>query len=394
MGIGDQASNTGLQRITLPDAESATPESDLERAVVGLLAVRQAPKLVFQPIVDLQRQVVVGYEVLSRFQGPPSATPDRWFAAATRIGKSAELEALVIEHALSAREQLPPNCFLSINVAPEALLSAPVRTLLRRRPLARLVFELTEHSVVSDYGVLARAIAEVRELGAFVAVDDAGAGYASLQHILALRPDFVKLDRALIAGLQLDEAKAALVEMFGGFTSRIDSWLLAEGIEERDELMRLVQLGVPLGQGYLLGRPQPDMRGIDPKLTASLPSLFSQAEATHTLVMFAELSLTAPADDGDDDLLARLDNQPGRIGVLLLDRETRPVGFATRGGPFGIERRPAMCVLESTDAEQALRRALTRPAASRFDPLACCDERGHYRGLVPVERLVESLLRR
>ncbi|MET0284292.1 MAG: EAL domain-containing protein, partial [Polyangiales bacterium] len=182
----DPAQHTGVQRFSLSEL-GATPESDLERAVDILITARQAPKLVFQPIVDLHRQQVVGYEALSRFAGPPNATPDKWFAAAIRIGRSADLEALVIEHALAARDRLPPNCFLSINVAPEALLSAPVRALLRRRPLARLVFELTEHSVVPDYSVLSRAITDVRDLGGFVAVDDAGAGYASLQHILALR---------------------------------------------------------------------------------------------------------------------------------------------------------------------------------------------------------------
>jgi EAL domain-containing protein (putative c-di-GMP-specific phosphodiesterase class I) len=381
-----------LTRVALPDAEGAMPESELERAVDVLISARQAPKLVFQPIVDLHRQQVVGYEALSRFAGPPNATPDKWFAAAVRIGRSADLEALVIEHALAARGSLPTNCFLSINVAPDALLSRPVRALLRRRPLTRLVFELTEHSVVPDYGVLSRAIAEVRELGGFVAVDDAGAGYASLQHILALRPDFVKLDRALIAGLQLDEAKAALVEMFGGFTSRIDSWLLAEGIEERDELRRLSQLGVPLGQGYLLGRPAPAMGGMPSTFTSMMPVELPAME--HAVLHLAELALTSGVDVGDDALLATLTAQPARAGVLLLDASSRPVQLALRGGPFGIERRSAMCVLDSTDVEQALKRALTRPLASRFDPLACCDELGQYRGLVSIERLVEALLRR
>ncbi|HEY6877198.1 MAG TPA: EAL domain-containing protein, partial [Polyangiales bacterium] len=343
----DFVKQAGMQRITAPPAVRTTPESDLERAVDALVSARQAPSLAFQPIVDLQRQTVVGYEALSRFAGPPHATPDKWFAAAVRIGRSAELEALVIASALQARDQLPPNCFLSINVAPEALLAPHVRALLRRRPLSRLVFELTEHSVVVDYGVLARATAEVRDLGGFIAVDDAGAGYASLQHILALRPDFVKLDRALIAGLQLDEAKAALVEMFGGFTSRIDAWLLAEGIEERDELRRLIQLGVPLGQGYLLGRPAPEMRGIDAKFMSSVPMPTNASE--NPILHFAEVALTASVETSDEMLLASLEAHPARAGVLLLDASSKPVAFAVRAGPLGLARREAMSVLDSTD---------------------------------------------
>jgi hypothetical protein len=114
----------------------------------------------------------------------------------------------------------------------------------------------------------------------------------------------------------------------------------------------------------------------------------------HAVTHLAESALTAPVDASDDALLASLQAQPGRVGVLLLDASSRPISFALRGGPFGIERRHAICVLDSTDVEQALKRALTRPPADRFDPLACCDELGRNRGVVAIERLVEALIRR
>jgi EAL domain-containing protein (putative c-di-GMP-specific phosphodiesterase class I) len=386
----DRELTTGLHRIAREEA--AEEPASLEHAIEELLRTRRPPALVFQPIVDLQRGLTVGYEVLSRFAGPPSATPDKWFQAAYRAGRGVELEALVLEHALASRAQLPPNCFLSLNVAPEALLEPAVQSLLRGQPLSRLVLELTEHSAVADYDLLAHVIGEARTLGAFVAVDDAGAGYASLQHILALRPDFVKLDRALIAGLHLDEAKAALTEMFGGFTSRIDAWLLAEGIEERAELARLSQLGVPLGQGYLLGRPAPRMSELSAEVMSVLREPAVAAGERSKLLSLVEPHESAQASESDAALSLVLRDTGSPHWLPLLDASARPIALATRFGPDEIVRRAAMCVLDTTPVREALERALTRLPHSRFDPLMCCDDLGHYRGVVRVERLMEAVL--
>jgi EAL domain-containing protein (putative c-di-GMP-specific phosphodiesterase class I) len=368
-------------------------DPSLASALEELLFARRAPALVFQPIVDLQHAAIAGYEVLSRFPGPPSATPDRWFQAAYKMGRGAELEALVIEAVLSTRTQLPSNCFLSLNVAPEALLDARVRQLLQGQTLARLVLELTEHAAVADYTLLAHVVGEARALGAFVAVDDAGAGYASLQHILALRPDFVKLDRALIAGLHLDEAKSALIDMFGGFTSRIDAWLLAEGIEEVAELSRLSQLGVPLGQGYLLGRPVPSMSQLSEDMTRTLRRhrSVSQLEGQSVLAL-AEPHDALHAASRDEELVRRL-LQDRRLTCLpLLDDDARPVALAFHTAAGGLARRAVTCVHESVSVREALDRALTRESASRFDPLLCCNELGHFRGVLRIERLIEAAL--
>ena len=388
---------SAVQLIAVPgDAPSEVPRDVPPTTIAGalelLLSERRPPKLVFQPIVDLQRAVVAGYEVLSRFPGPPAATPDKWFLAAHAIGRANELEALVIEQALACREQLPTNCFLSLNLSPEALLDARVRRVLSARPLSRVVLELTEHAQVTDYDMVASAIAEARALGAFVAVDDAGAGYASLQHILALRPDFVKLDRALIAGLQHDEAKAALVEMFGGFTSRLDAWLLAEGIEEHAELARLVQLGVPLGQGYFLGRPAPSMGPLGGEVSGLLRPSTPPPEGDVVMLALAEPHDAVDANASDESLAARWARTPDLGCLPLLDESSRPVALAMY--LMGqLSRRPVTAVLESVSVREALERALTRPNGSRFDPLVCCNEQGHYLGLVRIERMVEVLLR-
>lgn len=371
--------------------DTGVPRAELERSVDEFLSRGHAPELYFQPIVDLGRVRVVGYELLSRFGRFPTATPDEWFAAATRIGRDDELDALVIERAIAVRDRLPPNHFLSVNISPGGLLAERVRAVLSGASLHRMVFELTEHDAVHDYDLLSRAITDVRRMGGFVAVDDAGAGYSNLQHILQIRPDFVKLDRALIAGLQTDEAKSALVEMFGNFTSRIDTWLIAEGIEDHGELRRLQQLGVPLGQGYLLGMPGTEMGTLDPAFEATLPRVASQFGET-----VGDLMLAGPTSFEDADcqsLIAIFGEHPECPGIVLLDVRAHPVRIAVRDGACGVLSRIPMTVLDTTDPLEALLRAMTRPLVNRFDPLVCCDNSGVYRGILLIEQLVQRLAR-
>jgi EAL domain-containing protein (putative c-di-GMP-specific phosphodiesterase class I) len=378
---------------TQATAPSTAPAPSIEDAIEDMIARQDEPDLVFQPIVDLQRGLNAGYEVLARFRGPPHATPDRWFIAAHAMGRGVELEALVIERALSQRRWLPESCFLSINVAPAALLEPRIQSLLRAQPLSHVVFELTEHERVADYDLLMRAIRQVKSMGALVAVDDAGAGYSSLQHILVLRPDFVKLDRALIAGLHYDEAKAALIEMFGGFSSRIDAWLLAEGVEEASELSRLIQLGVPLAQGYFMGKPAPTMRALDPGVTSAIASGVRDADR-HVLAPLVEVAPSASDQSSDAALRRQLAASHACHVIPLLDAGGRAVALGLLAHGEAVERRGVTAVLATTPVMELLQRAMTRPRLSRFDPVVCCDESGRYLGLVRIERLIEAAVSR
>lgn len=224
---------------------------------VGEVCARPAlVRTVFQPIVDIQRGAVSGFEMLARFPAARGASPPEWFAAAREHGVGDLLEARLLRTGLATREALPPNCFLTVNLSPEAAVSDEVAAVLDEAGrLDLVVIEVTEQSAVEDYGTLGRTLERLRDLGAAIAVDDAGAGYASLQHIMRLRPEFIKLDRELVAGLDTDPPKVALVEAMGSFASRIDAWIVAEGIERRGELDALRALRVPLGQGFGLGRP-------------------------------------------------------------------------------------------------------------------------------------------
>lgn len=214
----------------------------------------------FQPIVDLHSGAVVGYEALTRFtDGVP---PDARFAEAARAGLGIDLELITLRAALtSAAAVLSPTAYLSLNASPELVTSGVLRTLLGglERPL---VLEITEHIAIAEYAALR---AEVAALGPNVrlAVDDAGAGYASFRHILELAPSFVKLDIGLIRGIDHDPARQALLAGMAYFAVRRKIRLVAEGIETGAELEVLRSLAIPYGQGYLLGRPQ-DSRGPGP----------------------------------------------------------------------------------------------------------------------------------
>lgn len=204
----------------------------------------------FQPIVDLRRRTVAGYEALTRFDHPDAGVgTEQLFEAAAERGLGAELDAAALHSALSHRPDLPGNCFLTVNVEPASLLSAAVRTELGSvGSLAGLVVEITERRPW-DPQRIEPALNWLRGAGALIAVDDAGSGYAGLQQILSLRPSVLKVDRALIKDIDSNEAKVALVEMLGVFASRVDAWVLAEGVETLAEAQRLITLGIPLAQG-------------------------------------------------------------------------------------------------------------------------------------------------
>jgi EAL domain-containing protein (putative c-di-GMP-specific phosphodiesterase class I) len=225
----------------------------VDRAIRGEL-IRPA----FQPIVDIQRGVIAGYEALARFDDGPVAGPDEWLARAFQQGRLAELDAASLRASLAWRDQLPRNTFLSVNVEPVALVDPIVmRELQAHAPLDGLVLELTEHGAIPDLTNVEEAVDRLRALGALIAVDDAGAGYSGLQQILDLRPQILKLDRSLVTGIDTDEAKAALVEMVGVFANRIDAWVIAEGVETAAEAERCRRLGVPLAQGWYYAAAAP-----------------------------------------------------------------------------------------------------------------------------------------
>ncbi len=221
--------------------------------------------IVFQPVIDLRLGRIAGAEALARFATTPVRTPDLWFNEAWEVGLGVELELIAIRQALASLGSLPEGCHLAINASPETLVSPLLDAVLDGFPGDRLIVELTEHAQVDDYSNVKTATERLRARGIRLAIDDAGAGFSSLQHILHLRPDLIKLDRSLTQGIDGDPVRYALAAALVTFALSLEAEICAEGIEKDAELAALQHLGIAYGQGYFLGRPRPLPLAAPPK---------------------------------------------------------------------------------------------------------------------------------
>lgn len=213
--------------------------------------------VVFQPMVDLAAAAVIGLEALVRFDSRRARPPTGWFEQAASLGLLVELELAAARAALAHLKELPGDAFLSVNLSPATATSDPFLGEITGLVGGRVVIEITEHARVEDYEVLSRSLRRLRMEGVRLAIDDAGAGFASLQHIVRLSPDFIKLDITLTRGIDADPVRRALATALISFASEIGAALIAEGIETEAEFHTLRGLGVPYGQGFYFGEPAP-----------------------------------------------------------------------------------------------------------------------------------------
>jgi diguanylate cyclase (GGDEF)-like protein/PAS domain S-box-containing protein len=256
-----------------PDRITWFVRSEEERTeITRLLAEPDSITAVFQPILDLSRGVIAGYEALARFPtAPEQRPPNAWFAQAHRFDLGFDLEAKALHAALAASGR-PGDTYLAINLSPSALRADHFAELYARE-LTDIVIEITEHEMVLESDWLGAGLARLRERGARIAVDDAGAGYAGLRQLMTLRPEIIKLDRKLVDSVADDDAKRALTEAFVHFADRIGAATCAEGIERLDDLHVLADLGVTYGQGYAIARPAAPWATVAPEaLTACIES--------------------------------------------------------------------------------------------------------------------------
>lgn len=211
--------------------------------------------LLLQPIWEFGADMPVGFEALTRFKAQPYRPPNIWFNEAAEVGYGVQLEVAALLEALKLLERLPEHVYLSINASPATILGGDLDTLLARYPLHRIVLEVTEHARIDDYAAIAQIVHPLRSRGLRMAVDDAGAGYASFQHILRLAPDIIKLDMGLTRAVDVDVSRRSLVSAMTVFARETGTVIVAEGIETQAEWQALRLIGITRGQGYLLGRP-------------------------------------------------------------------------------------------------------------------------------------------
>jgi EAL domain-containing protein (putative c-di-GMP-specific phosphodiesterase class I) len=253
---------TALRARVEQDLERHTRQSRAEDGERNRLLLRTedvlasgGPAIVYQPIVALEDRLVVGYEALSRFGD--RTTPDRWFADAASVGLGVELELAAVANALRSMERLPGESYLSVNASPDTLRDPRLLSLVAASDANRIVLELTEQLGFDDYDAYRMIIGQVHEIGARVAVDDTGSGYAGFRHIVDLRPDIIKVDRALVRGIDADPARRSLMIALVAFAQDVGATLIAEGVEEPEQDRALRQWGVRFGQGWLYGKPEP-----------------------------------------------------------------------------------------------------------------------------------------
>ncbi|WP_250445880.1 EAL domain-containing protein [Actinotalea sp. C106] len=216
---------------------------------------RRAFHPVYQPVFSLRTGRLLGVEALTRFDAEPARTPDVWFEAAASVGLGPDLEIAAIEAALGPEGLGGAQIDVSVNASPSTLADPRLLELVRARPDRSLTIEITEHAAIEDYHVLKANLAPLRAAGVRVAVDDAGAGFSSLQHIVQLAPDVIKLDMSLTQGVDTSPLRRALAGALIDFAERTGAQLVVEGIETDTDLAAWSALGAHAVQGYLVGRP-------------------------------------------------------------------------------------------------------------------------------------------
>lgn len=237
-----------------PGVRERSRQDEIEGRLVPIVDVG-GPTVVLQPIVELATGTRIGAEALSRFPADWGKAPDVCFGEAHDVGLGDRLEILALER---AADHLPGiSGYLAMNVSPATLLTEECGDLLRRLPLDRILLELSEHDRVEDYERLQATLAPFREQGMRLAIDDVGAGFSSLRHIVLTSPDVIKLDRSVVAGVADDGVLATLVGSLVDFGHGCSAKVVAEGVETAIDAAALGTLGVDHGQGWYFGRPGP-----------------------------------------------------------------------------------------------------------------------------------------
>lgn len=381
-------------------------------------------EMYYMPIVSLRDGVPLGWEALARGpEGSPFFSPATLFSYAEETDTVFRLEHICRKRAMDQLRYLRPDQKMFINLDPRAiddpfLLRGQIFRLLEEHKLNphNIVLEITERHAITNYAVFRKIIEEYRKKGYLIAVDDAGAGYSSLESIAEIYPDFIKLDMSLIRNIDVDTIKQALLETFVQFADKVKCKIIAEGIETERELRTLIELGVPFGQGFYLGRPARGMTKISGEAMNYIRSVQDQLRGS-----FSHKRQTTP--DVTDILsktvcvdaevkvrrIHQLFEQNQRIDSIVVLSGNKPVGLVMRfqlyqilGGQYGIAlyyERPISQIMNNnpliarnTDKiDEVAKRAMARDAYHLYDVVVITDDAGDYLGIVSVQSLLDKM---
>jgi diguanylate cyclase (GGDEF)-like protein len=404
-----RAKRAGKGRIVAYAGETIA-DRDEQRARAALLRTIEERRIAVavQPLVDLRTGAIHGYEALARFDLGSLATAEV-FALAERVGLRAELDLACLEQALGLLRERPRGARLSVNVA-GALLAHP-RALSLLSELSDdeardLVLEITEDALVRDYDALRRAVGPLLERGMRIAVDDMGAGYSGLRHAIDLHPAYLKLDRALVHGVDRDPKRAALVDALLRYAEHAGSHIVAEGVESDGELATLRRLGVPYAQGYLLARPAHPWPPLAVALTPLAPA-GGPGAAVAALASERDVRAIGPHATAEE-AYARFTADPSLDALVVLDDDGRLLGLVTRhrlltrlGHRFGfalhgqrsilsVADRQCLALSETTPWAEVSSRAMARPSETRHDPILLLGADGRYARHLTIRSLLAA----
>lgn len=348
-------------------------------------------RLVYEPIADLARGAICGYEALERF--PDALEPEAWRTEALRHGLEPDFDAFVVASILEARESLPDGCFLSFDARPATLLREPVRRALARAgSLDRLVIELAPRVARREESRFLACVQELREAGARFAVDRVGGDDGVLRFAGLVRPQLAKLDPLLVADLHRLPEKRMLLHELERIATRFGIALVAAGVTQVEEVDALVRLRVSLAQGPLIG-----VRAKTLTPVAFPLSRYARERGAALLERGAIASLVEPAPGvprADAAAVRAAFAADPRLGwAVLLDARDCPVGLCERAAFLdGAPPVEDLFVVAATNGiVEAAQRAMLRAPGRRFEPLVCCEPGGAYAGIVPLDRLVGAL---
>ncbi|MCL0041841.1 EAL and GGDEF domain-containing protein [Peptococcaceae bacterium] len=384
--------------------------------------------IVYQPLVSLSTGKVIGYEALTR--GPKDSileSPAKLFPLAEKANLLYALEKVTREKALEKIGQLTDEELLFLNINP-SILNDPSFSGDRTKEILlkngkspqSVVFEITERTAITNFAAFRKALEHYRKQGFKIAIDDVGAGYSSLQSVAELKPDFIKIDRSLIANINMDSTKQALLETFITFSRKINSIVIAEGIENEDELEVVTKLGLSIAQGFYIARPSAPF----PDLSDSFKSIFQKkllkGEYKHfelnILPTAKEIVAPAPFVPTNEQVkkvvnIFHEDKYLTAVVVVDPDAGNKPVGLITRdnlfykfGKQYGfdlyyqreikllMDEQP-LIVKANMDIGIISRIAMKRDSEKVYDPIIVVDYKSDkkYLGIISIQKLLNTV---